>query len=801
MPYKFKNTFKEDIKRYSDVIPYKERKFWYFTTHGVGLGTIPRDLKVLEVREGQNDNGTWGFFVCLDGVLNTSELKEYDMKEMMPREIRNKYNNIDEELSYMDKDDHDYFKKQLDNVLDALEILAREAKYSGAEELYRSAEAAFTELESNGRIINEELSRMNKDDRDYFKKQFDKIYDELEILAQEAYYAGANKLYKAAEAAFTELDAYAKEINESVEATKGVHFTELTDDMVNSIGTYEKFKEKNKELIKKLSSLGFKFLPDDNYNWACPHFSKIDDGSFVIITPGTYDGEYIETFILTKYDGIDGCCYDINDISVIKEKDLNKFLDKVEKYFKNDNLDESIENPREIKNKLNLGVDTDEIVRDVNGNDLSSYDKWLEKQPEAIKNWYKKHKEIGHDDYNNQYVLAFGEPIENKVPARNDHTLYESNRTTKLKESLYKDIEEFIADKTFGFTDDEGGIIFNNLLDTNLAKQILSDYYLDVSSELNPETNQYIVKFSGLNNIPDFELDPEPIYDDYPEDDIEIDDYNPDDDISESYLREDKDSTYRGIPNTRFIWHGEWADPEVLYTDDDGDELLFNYYNVEDVLYSEFMDDMSISDDDPNFDEEFKKYAKENGKRILDDLAWDQNQSGELNIMTESTNKSSLREGFYKGQEVIFVPDEHDTGFWGGTKEEVQKILSYEGKPCKVTSVGSLFDGEEGKIYDIEFEDGFKVYGIYSSSLRTPDGFYEGQKVIFVPDETGTEFWGGTEEEAQELLSYSGKPCVITHIGTLFDSDDEDGKIYDVKFEDGFKIYGIYSSSLRKLKK
>lgn len=665
MPYKFKNTFKEDIKRYSDVIPYEERKFWYFTTHGVGPGTIPKDLKVLEVREGQNDKGTWGVFVCLDGVLNTSELKEYDMKEMMPREIRNKTYKIDEELSYMDKDD-----------------------------------------------------------RDYFQKKFDKIYDELEILAQEAKYAGAEELYRAAEDAFTILDAYSKDINESInESTTGVHFTKLKVDMM-SMDADKQFKENNQELIKALADLGFEFEPSDDYGWNFPRFSKeTDDAFYDIMTPGKYDGVNEKTFILIEDDGSDDFD-DIEDITILKDTNVNKFLAKVANYFKNDNsdksLDESIENPREIKNKLNLGVDTDEIVRDVNGNDLSSYDKWLEKQPEAIKNWYKKHKEIGHDDYNNQYVLAFGEPAEDKVPARNDHTLYESNRTTKLKESLYKDIEEFIADKTFGFTDDEGGIIFNNLLDTNLAKQILSDYYLDVSSELNPETNQYIVKFSGLNNIPDFELDPEPIYDYYPEDDIEIDDYNPDDDISESYLREDRDDTYRGIPNTRFIWHGEWSDPEVLYTDDDGDELLFNYYNVEDVLYSEFMDDMDISDDDPNFDAEFKKYAKENGKRILDDLAWDQQQSGELNIMTESTNKSSLHEGFYKGQKVIFVPDEHDPEFWGGTKEEVQKILSYEGKPGVITSVGTLFDSddEDGKIYDIKFEDGFKIYGIYSSSLK-----------------------------------------------------------------------------------
>lgn len=73
-----------DISRYSDVIPYENRKYWYFTTHGVGPGTIPSDLHVLEVKEGQNDKGTSGHFVLLDGVLNTSELEKYDMKEMVP---------------------------------------------------------------------------------------------------------------------------------------------------------------------------------------------------------------------------------------------------------------------------------------------------------------------------------------------------------------------------------------------------------------------------------------------------------------------------------------------------------------------------------------------------------------------------------------------------------------------------------------------------------------------------------------------------------------------------------------------
>lgn len=74
------------IKRYSDVRPRSERKYWYFTTHGVQPGSIPRDLNVLEVRDGENERGTQGTFVMLDGVLNTSELRKYDMRELAPKE-------------------------------------------------------------------------------------------------------------------------------------------------------------------------------------------------------------------------------------------------------------------------------------------------------------------------------------------------------------------------------------------------------------------------------------------------------------------------------------------------------------------------------------------------------------------------------------------------------------------------------------------------------------------------------------------------------------------------------------------
>ncbi len=75
---------KNRIHRYSDEIPYSKRRFWYWTSHGTGPGTIPDDLMLLDEIEGENKKGTMGLYICLDGVLNTDELKWYDLKEESP---------------------------------------------------------------------------------------------------------------------------------------------------------------------------------------------------------------------------------------------------------------------------------------------------------------------------------------------------------------------------------------------------------------------------------------------------------------------------------------------------------------------------------------------------------------------------------------------------------------------------------------------------------------------------------------------------------------------------------------------
>lgn len=73
--------------RYSDAVPYEDRRYWYFTTHGIGPGMLPKGVNILDTQEGQNRKGTWGDYILLDAVLNTDELREYDLVELAPKSV------------------------------------------------------------------------------------------------------------------------------------------------------------------------------------------------------------------------------------------------------------------------------------------------------------------------------------------------------------------------------------------------------------------------------------------------------------------------------------------------------------------------------------------------------------------------------------------------------------------------------------------------------------------------------------------------------------------------------------------
>lgn len=47
------------------------------------------------------------------------------------------------------------------------------------------------------------------------------------------------------------------------------------------------------------------------------------------------------------------------------------------------------------------------------------------------------------------------------------------------------------------------------------------------------------------------------------------------------------DDNFYGVPGIKFIWHGEWSDPEVEYKG-----IRFDYYDLEDPLWDEYKSEM-----------------------------------------------------------------------------------------------------------------------------------------------------------------------------------------------------------------
>ena len=78
--------------------------------------------------------------------------------------------------------------------------------------------------------------------------------------------------------------------------------------------------------------------------------------------------------------------------------------------------------------------------------------------------------------------------------------------------------------------------------------------------------------------------------------------------------------TYRGVPGSTYIWHGEWADPEVLW---DGVEL--NVTDIEEGLWYSYKDDCEERGENPT-EQGYEAWLKEMGTEYiasqLDDLAW-----------------------------------------------------------------------------------------------------------------------------------------------------------------------------------
>lgn len=85
--------------------------------------------------------------------------------------------------------------------------------------------------------------------------------------------------------------------------------------------------------------------------------------------------------------------------------------------------------------------------------------------------------------------------------------------------------------------------------------------------------------------------------------------------------------TYRGVPGSTYIWHGEWSDPEILWK---GSELNAN--DVEDTLWEDYQDACRELKEKPTEDG-FEDWLDEMGTNYiastLDEIDWSTNGNDE----------------------------------------------------------------------------------------------------------------------------------------------------------------------------
>lgn len=56
---------------------------WYFTSHGVGPGTVPKDLYIFEVI----DRPEGSYFATVDDEITEYGLTKYDIKKRVPKDV------------------------------------------------------------------------------------------------------------------------------------------------------------------------------------------------------------------------------------------------------------------------------------------------------------------------------------------------------------------------------------------------------------------------------------------------------------------------------------------------------------------------------------------------------------------------------------------------------------------------------------------------------------------------------------------------------------------------------------------
>lgn len=73
----------EDDHWMDDIMSSTSNNYWYFTTHGVMPGSVPKGINILDIKDTPN-----GSFFLTDSVIKTADLERFDIKERKPQDVK-----------------------------------------------------------------------------------------------------------------------------------------------------------------------------------------------------------------------------------------------------------------------------------------------------------------------------------------------------------------------------------------------------------------------------------------------------------------------------------------------------------------------------------------------------------------------------------------------------------------------------------------------------------------------------------------------------------------------------------------
>ena len=301
------------------------------------------------------------------------------------------------------------------------------------------------------------------------------------------------------------------------------------------------------------------------------------------------------------------------------------------------------------------------------------------------------------------------EEHEDDVPEGFDESL-KTRKNKKLKESVdtYNDIVNSLAEYASEYLEEEPN----------------RDVYECINEVVNSSLIYYVDQWTVLQELGESPLEyyTDDVWDALYSDIADRMKVPEEDETNESLktrknkrLKESVKNGWRGSKDIEYVWKGPWSDPELVY-----DGKTFNYWDIEDALWSMFLEENpQWTDDDsnnPECEDEFNKYVQSEGALYLDDVIAG-GYFDEPSEKNESVNESEDGRKLFTEYKILVDGRTYEISHTKQRADEIVPILKdmYPDSEIEAKPYKHYASGIERKRLERQIADQLKEYGVNES--------------------------------------------------------------------------------------